>query len=235
MKNIADVMLYAFENSQNHSSDFNGNKIIPLNENWDKETFCFELGELQGSSSKIETLTKEKRNEYPASLLDDRLKLRAHSADYFDFSEAESVETFSPVSRGNILHQLFQLIEYKEDVSKAVSLLQFEGKLDQKQADEVMVFATDLLEDSIVAEWFSKDWTVVNERDILLGKDGVQRPDRVIYKGKEAIVIDFKFGKKKEKSHKKQVLTYKKLITKLGFENVKAFVLYGKLAEIEEV
>ena len=235
LKNIADVMLHAFENSDNYSSDFNGDNIISLSENWNKETFCFELGELELRPSNAIQIEKEKRKEYPASLLDDRLKLRAHSADYFDFSEAESVETFSPVSRGNILHQLFQLIEYKEDVTKAVSLLQFEGKLDQKQADEVLEFAKELLENPMVEEWFSKDWTVVNERDILLGKGGVQRPDRVIYKGKEAIVIDFKFGKKKENSHKKQVLTYKKLIQKLGFEHVKAFVLYGKLAEIDEV
>ena len=235
LKNISDLLLHAFENSDNYSSDFNGNKIVSLTQNWNKEGHYFELGELAVRSSKVIQKEKEKRNEYPVALLDDRLKLRSHSADYFDFAEAESVETFSPVSRGNILHQLFQLIEYKEDVDKAVSQLQFEGKLDQIQAEEVSLFAKELLKDTVVSQWFSKDWTVVNERDILLGNGEVQRPDRVIYKGKDAIVIDFKFGKKKENSHKKQVLAYKKLIQQLGFEQVKAFVLYGKLSEIEEV
>ncbi|PKQ63140.1 hypothetical protein BZG02_10280 [Labilibaculum filiforme] len=235
LKNISDLLLIAFENSDNYSSDFNGNKIVSLAQHWNKEGHFFEMGELKARTVEVIQKPKEKRKEYPASLLDDRLKLRAHSADYFDFSEAESVETFSPVSRGNILHQLFQLIEYKEDVEKAVSQLQFEGKLDQIQADELTIFAAELLNDATVSQWFSKEWTVVNERDILMGKGEVQRPDRVIYKGKEAIVIDFKFGKKKENSHKKQVLSYKKLIQQLGFEEVKAFVLYGKLSEIEEV
>ncbi|WP_372753599.1 UvrD-helicase domain-containing protein [Labilibaculum sp.] len=235
LKNVADLLLMAFENSDNYSSDFNGNKIVSLHEYWQKEELCFELGELKMRASEGEPQVKEKRNEYPAFLLDDRLKLRSHSADYFDFSEAESVETFSPVSRGNILHQLFQVIEYGDDVDKAVSLLQFEGKLDKIQAEEVTLFAKELLSDDRVAEWFSKDWTVVNERDILLGNGKVQRPDRVIYKGKEAVVIDFKFGKKKRKEYNKQIAGYKKLVQELGFDKVRAFVLYGKLSEIEEV
>jgi len=235
LKNVSDLLLFAFERSNDFPSDVYDNKIISLTESWNKEDNYFELGELKIRSGAMPSLAKNRREEYPASLLDNRLKLRAHSSDYFDFSEAESVETFSPVSRGNILHQLFQLTEYSEDVEKAVTQLQFEGKLDKIQAIEVSQFAKSLLDDPLVAEWFSKEWTVVNERDILLGNGEVQRPDRVIYKGKEAIVIDFKFGKQKLKTHKTQVLTYKKLIQQLGFDQVKAFVFYGKLSEIVEV
>jgi ATP-dependent exoDNAse (exonuclease V) beta subunit len=235
LKNVADLLLMAFEKSDEYSSDFYGNKIISLHENWQKEELCYELGELKMRASKEEPKPIEKRSEYPAFLLDDRLKLRSHSADYFDFSEAESVESFSPVSRGNILHQLFQQIEYKKDVDKAVIQLQFEGKLDKIQAEEVLIFAKEMLSDDRLADWFSEEWTVVNERDILLGKGEMQRPDRVIYKGKEAVVIDFKFGKKKRKEYNKQLASYKKLVRQLGFEKVTAFLLYGKLAEIVEV
>lgn len=235
MKNVADLMLFAFENSDSFTSDFFGNTIISLSKHWNKETFHFELGELKQKKHSKTELKKNKRVDYPASFFDDRLKLRVHSADYFDFSEAESVESFSPVSRGNILHQLFQLIRYREDVEKAVLQLQFEGKLDQNQAEEVLSIAKKILADPIVSEWFSKEWKVINERDILLGKGEAQRPDRVICKGNEAIVIDFKFGNKKLKSHRTQVESYKKLIGKLGFEEVKAYILYGKLLEIEKI
>lgn len=235
LKTVADLLLFAFENSEKFSSDFNGNKIRNLSDGWNAEELQFEIGRLPERESDKTESEKEVVQSYPASLMDDRLKLRAHSADYFDFSEAESVETFSPISRGNILHQLFQLIEYSSDLEGAVAKLQFEGKLDKAQADEVYEFAKELLEDEQVAKWFSNDWRVVNERDILLGKGNVQRPDRVIFKGDEAIVIDFKFGKKKSKTYNKQVERYKKLIYDLGFKNVKGYVLYGKLSEIEEV
>jgi len=236
LRTVADLLKFAFEKSNEFPSDFFGNKLISLIDNWNDEGKVFELGEIKGKKNdESDKREKEKMTNYPASLLDDRLKLRSHSADYFDFSEAESVETFSPVSRGNILHQLFQLIEYADDLDKAVESLQFEGKLDSKQAEEVRNFAKDLLNDSKFSSWFSKDWTVVNERDILKGNGDVYRPDRVIYNDKTAIVIDYKFGKKKDKKYEKQVLTYKKLIQQLGFDEVKGVVLYGKLSELVEV
>jgi ATP-dependent exoDNAse (exonuclease V) beta subunit len=232
LKTVADLLLFAFRSAKEFSTDFYANTIISLTDNWNEEEKYFELGELPPPVQEIKQSLKEKSIEYPASLLDDRLKLRSHSADYFDFSGAESVESFSPVSRGNILHQLFQLIEYAEDVNKAVEQLKFEGKLDEKQANEVEQFAKNLLSEPKVSEWFSKEWEVVNERDILKGNGEVFRPDRVIRKGKNAIVIDYKFGKKKLKSHEKQVEVYKKLVQSLGFDEVEGYVLYGKLSEI---
>ena len=44
-----------------------------------------------------------------------------------------------------------------------------------------------------------------------------------------------KFGKKKEKAHIAQVGTYKRLLEKMNFKKVSAFILYGKLDEIVEV
>lgn len=235
LKTVGDLMLFAFENANNFPTTFYDQNIINLSDCWNADENYFELGELVPKAKKKVEKKEDSLQFYPASLLDDRLKLRAHSADYFDFSEAESVETFSPVSRGNILHQIFQLIEYKDDLEGAVSQLQFEGKLDHSQAEEVHQFAKELLADEKISPWFSKEWKVINERDILLGDNQLQRPDRVIYKGNEAIVIDYKFGEKKAKSYQYQVKRYKKLVQTLGFDNVRGFILYGKLSEIEEV
>ncbi|RUT78902.1 UvrD-helicase domain-containing protein [Ancylomarina longa] len=235
IKTIADLLKFLLENATNYTSDFFGNKIVSLSNNWNAETGVFELGTLSGKSLSKALIEKKNLESYPASLLDDRLKLRSHSADYFDFSEADSVENFSPVSRGNILHQLFQLIHYSDDLEKAVKQLQFEGKIDEKQAHEISDFASGILADPSVSGFFTREWTVINERDILLGKGDIQRPDRVIYKDKQAVVIDYKFGMKKLKSHINQISTYKRLIQQLGFEEVKAYILYGKLSEMVEV
>ncbi|WP_421918756.1 UvrD-helicase domain-containing protein [Marinifilum sp.] len=235
LKTVADLLLFVFRNANNYSTDFFGNSIIAIADYWNEEDKCLEIGDLPSIRSDKKKLPSSKNKEYPAALLDDRLKLRSHSADYFDFSRAESVESFSPVSRGNILHQLFQLIEYADDIEKAVEQLKFEGKLDEAQADEVQEFAKELLSEPKVEEWFSKNWKVINERDILKGKGEVYRPDRVILKGNKAIVIDYKFGKKKTKAHEKQVAQYKNLLEALGMEEVEAYLLYGKLSEIVSV
>lgn len=233
---ISHLLFYIFENAAKYSIDFGGKEIINLNSNWNAEGSCFKLGELvQMERELVDDESEQEMIEYPASMLDDRLKLRSHAADYFDFSEAASIDSFAPVNRGNILHGLFQNIKYIEDIDAAISQLKFEGKLDDLQAIEVKEMVDVLFKKTQISEWFSKDWRVINERDILLGDGNTLRPDRVIVKDDEAIVIDYKFGKKKEKSHMTQVGAYKRLLEKMNFKKVSAFILYGKLDEIIEV
>ncbi len=233
---VSHLLYYIFENANTYSDEFGSNKIIHINSYWDDENKCFELGVLLTKERVEESYEEVPRLlEYPASMLDDRLKLRSHAADYFDFSEAASIDSFAPINRGNILHVLFQNIRYAEDLDEALAQLKFEGKLDELQASEVRLMVQDLFSKPQIASWFSKDWRVINERDVLLGEGNTLRPDRVIVKGDEAIVIDYKFGKNKEKAHIRQVGAYKKLLQQMNYKKVSAFILYGKLDEVVEV
>ena len=83
---ISHLLFYIFENAAKYSSDFGGKEIINLNTNWNDENNYFELGELvQKEGVIVEKKVEQLMTEYPASMLDDRLKLRSHAADYFDF------------------------------------------------------------------------------------------------------------------------------------------------------
>lgn len=233
---ISHLLHHIFENAAKYSNTFHEKEIIDMNTYWNDEDECFELGELsQIKKEEEKAVLGSSMTEYPASMLDDRLKLRSHAADYFDFSEAASIDSFAPVNRGNILHTLFQNIKYADDLENALSELKFEGKLDELQVTEVREMVQLLFENPQISSWFSKEWNVINERDILLGEGNTLRPDRVIVKEDQAIVIDYKFGKKKEKSHIRQVAAYKKLLEKMKYKQVNAFILYGKLDEIVEV
>lgn len=53
----------------------------------------------------------------------------------------------------------------------------------------------------------------------------VRRPDRVMMKDDETIVVDFKFGKKKEEYHT-QVREYISLLNEMGHPNVKGYLWY---------
>ncbi len=234
LSSVADLLKFTIKNSHHYSSHFNGNTIINLSENWDDANACFELGELTAVATPEKEEIKYQELGYVVNMLDDRLKLRSRANEYFDFSESTSVDDFSPVSRGNLLHQLFQLINYADDLEKAIGQLQFEGKLDENQAKEFYRIAYKILHGNETADWFSKSWKVINERDIFCGKD-IYRPDRVIYNAGKAIVIDYKFGIKKEKKYEKQVKKYVELVKQLGFSDVKGYVLYGNLGEVVSV
>ena len=61
-----------------------------------------------------------------------------------------------------------------------------------------------------------------------------KRPDRVMVRGKEAVVVDYKFGREEE-SHKEQIRNYIGILGEMGYSSVKGYVWYvsaGKIAQI---
>ena len=67
-------------------------------------------------------------------------------------------------------------------------------------------------------------------------KGEYKRPDRVMTRGNEAVIIDYKFGKEL-KSHKEQVEEYVKALKAMGYDTVKGYVWYvptGKITRIDQ-
>ena len=59
-------------------------------------------------------------------------------------------------------------------------------------------------------------------------------PDRVVIKNNQATVIDYKSGAQEEK-HKKQINTYADLLLKMGYKDVKKYLLYTTDLAVVEV
>ena len=91
-----------------------------------------------------------------------------------------------------------------------------------------------------VAGWFDGSWELFNECSILSrGADGrllVRRPDRVMVRPEETVVVDFKFGKP-SREHAEQVASYMQLLRRMGRPAVKGYLWYvynGQVVEVEE-
>ena len=61
-----------------------------------------------------------------------------------------------------------------------------------------------------------------------------RRPDRVMLRGNEMVVVDFKFGKSKQ-SHRRQVQTYIDLLTRMNYQNITGYLWYVDENQIERV
>ena len=147
------------------------------------------------------------------------------------------------ISLGNLYHAIFERIRTIEDVPHAVQMLEAKGcfgsLLEAKEASETV---TKMIQGVAPQhpEWFSPEWQVLNERAILFPKNqelNTKRPDRVIVKGNQAIIIDYKTAQGVVKmqngsilgvptENRKQIEMYKKLLTQLGYNDVKAFLWY---------
>jgi hypothetical protein len=88
-----------------------------------------------------------------------------------------------------------------------------------------------------VKEWFSGKWELYNECAILSHENGelqTRRPDRVMMKDNEVIVVDFKFGKPYPE-YEHQVREYMTLIKNMGYTQVSGYLWYVFYNELEEI
>ena len=67
-------------------------------------------------------------------------------------------------------------------------------------------------------------------------EDGLQqrRPDRIMLRDNQMIVVDFKFGKPKN-SHQQQVRQYMDLLSRMGYTGISGYLWYVDENKIEKV
>jgi ATP-dependent exoDNAse (exonuclease V) beta subunit len=132
----------------------------------------------------------------------------------------------SRMNRGKIMHELLQYIRTIDDLESAITKLTMEGKLSGNDRESVKTLLLDALKNELAADWFSGKWDIKAEASILLPGGQMYRPDRVMLNGKQAIIVDYKFGEEETPSHTKQVATYMRYIQNMGYSNVKGWVWY---------
>ena len=134
------------------------------------------------------------------------------------------------MNKGTLYHQVFSLIERKEDVPGVIEKMRAEGLLaTKKQADEILTFVTTALQqEKETAKWFDGTYELYNEHNILIRSDGhakMFRPDRVMVAADHAVVVDYKFGSENEE-YKDQVEMYANNLAKLLNKPVKGYLWY---------
>ena len=155
-----------------------------------------------------------------------------------DFIQGEEVDQQKYIQQGELLHQLFAYLRTTEDLSTALKRLRMEGVItSDEQEKEIEKLANWALGHPKVKEWFTGDWELYNECTIIStykGKVKTQRPDRVMMKDGEVVVVDFKFGKKHADYHG-QVRHYMSLLASMGYSHIRGYLWYVFNNEVEEV
>ena len=223
-------------------------------ENWDEEE-PYESGELCPSKyTETDGHLPEARKVSANRLAQKPDKLPVHmesmrhdiefrqsnrSADFIQgVDEEESDNRF--INRGRLLHTLFSAIETEEDIDNAIDQLVFEGIIGKPETEEsIRELTHHAFSLPQVQDWYSGNWHLFNECDIIWQERGelhTRRPDRVMMRGNEIVVIDFKFGKQNKK-YNKQVQGYMQLLTRMGYlkENIKGYLWYVEEDLIEKV
>ena len=156
-----------------------------------------------------------------------------------DFIDGEDDMSGKYIRQGQVMHSLFSMIRTPNDVPGAIARLRMEGIIESdKHEQQTLKLVNWALKHPQVKEWFSGEWSLYNECAILYRENGelqTRRPDRVMMKDGEVIVVDFKFGKPYPE-YNIQVKEYMDLLHGMGYEQVSGYlwyVFYNQLEKIE--
>ena len=169
--------------------------------------------------------------EYCASPVS--LKLRTSASRYF----VDENSALSPRSMGIKLHQAFEGAETRSDIFDTLDKMAIDGEVSHEEVVSLKTQISDTLNNSVAGEWFDSSWQELHrERNILLPNSASKRPDRVMTRGNEAVVVDYKFGEESNAYHR-QIVEYITILQQMGYSTVRGYIWYvptGKIVQIEK-
>jgi hypothetical protein len=108
-------------------------------------------------------------------------------------------------------------ITYADQIPETLDQMVREGLITPDQKEIINDQLRELLTNSQVASWFDPSWEVRTEIPILLPSGVENRIDRLMLKGRKAVVVDFKTGIP-SKADQKQVRDYIDILRKMNFK-----------------
>lgn len=170
-------------------------------------------------------------NRYPAFRWRDKLVMRQTAKTFFDQPPAGHKER---IGYGIYLHTVLSRISYASEIPDTLDRIILEGLITHEQKEVINRQLQELLSNPQIASWFDPEWEVRTEVPILQPGGNENRIDRLLLKGKKAVVVDFKTGEP-TKADQKQVQDYIDILRKMNFVEVSGYLLYIKKGEVVSV
>ena len=227
--------LYIYGQLSKHNSNNIASKIFALYKEEVNNEHIYRVP-ATGNPAPLPPLDEELSNSIPARYtsvpIGSRLTLRSRSED--DFASDAPLAT---VDLGILMHLWLSKINTWEDAEPALQRLLTEGQVTEQQSHELRQQFSHLK--SLIlrenhSDWFSNQYTILSEQNILIPSGRTQRPDRVMIADKHAIVIDYKFGHEQPTSHLEQVRDYMSLLRQMGY-TTEGHIVYVALQTIYSI
>jgi ATP-dependent exoDNAse (exonuclease V) beta subunit len=132
---------------------------------------------------------------------------------------------FDSVSEGILIHEIMSRITYESDFGDIIENYINYGLINTSKAEKLRQKFSELMSDKKIGKWFSADYQVLNEAEIIDGSGSVIRPDRIMIKGNDLVCLDYKTGKE-NKYHTQQIEKYMSALKEMKYESVEGYILY---------
>jgi len=217
-------MLFAMipMSSDNKISKLVKNTISKSDEFKDKfKNGIYESGKVEKTAGKENAVIKNNRSfEHISSKWKSKIVVKPKNYSVKPWDKA-----FAGITTGNIVHNILSEMETFEDLENIVEHGTKNGDFIKENIENIIACIRNIFKNDIIAGWFSPEWEVMNEKDILLPEGYFIRPDRIIINGKVAKVIDYKTGVEKQE-HIKQINKYAQVLSEMNYNVTGKYLLY---------
>ncbi len=204
--------------------------VESLSSGWDEESMIFSCGEMKQPIKPDIRQPNNKPTIYVSHDWNEKLKVKYRATSFF----GDEDEKMKGVNFGNLLHELMSRVVTLDQLPKALQAMYYEGMINTDQMLKLEDTTKEISSHPVVSTWFDPQWEVKTEVPILPISGEMSRLDRVMIDGQKAVVVDYKTGDRSPK-YAKQVANYKKLLSEMGYEEVKGYLLYVDEMDIVEV
>jgi ATP-dependent helicase/nuclease subunit A len=193
----------------------------------------FSLGE-KSSRQKKEKKKKDSSislSSYPSNRWQGRISITTHANDLAALIESPST---SKINYGILVHKILSEINSEKEIEKTINKYYYEGLFSPEEKEKLKEEIHLLLEIPLMRNFFSDDYNVRAEREIVLPGGEILRPDRVLIKGTQAIVIDFKTGKELP-SHSEQINRYAEILLAMDYTDIEKYLVYVNEKAVKKI
>ncbi len=150
----------------------------------------------------------------------DSIKMRTAAPSIWNTNISETKK-----DHGVMVHTALARIVSVEDIPAALSSMFQEGLINAEEQHELVNTLPALLSRQELKPYFEKGLIVKNESEIINSNGEMFRPDRIVFKGKMAAIIDYKTGEEKTE-HKQQIQRYADLLHEMGYTITEKLLIY---------
>jgi ATP-dependent exoDNAse (exonuclease V) beta subunit len=171
---------------------------------------CFVYGDIERKSKKeLPKIYNEEQKEFLSSPWQEhQITIVANSSIDSVFDDARKY--------GNLLHEILSEIKLKNDVKNVVLKYVNKGIIPIEKEEHILQIIKNVVNHPKLSKYFSEDFQIYNEREIVTTNQEILIPDRVAIQNNKATIIDYKTGASEPK-HRLQIDNYASVLQKMGY------------------
>ena len=189
---------------------------------WNDSELIYSFGNPKklSESSTIKKETYLQQEFITTAKEDHNIKVVTKSGLLWDTSQQEAIE------KGNLIHNIMAQIKSAHDVDFVINEFLESSTINKEQTSFLKETIIGIIEHPKLQDYYTLDYTIYNERDIISKEGIILRPDRIVINAKnEAIIIDYKTGLE-DKKHWQQLKSYQDVLEDMNITVKKKVLIY---------